>query len=173
MIDPAEKTFRRRFDAITVLLVESLGAFPGIQDEVPSAGFLGAFLQRTQKHASKPSTLSGRVDRHEPDLRLGRAVQMQTADGKCLAVRRAYHQMNAFIFTVITLRAPRLVPSRAEHAPAEIEIAFEIPIIFRRNERRIRQRIGRNFIRIVHTVKMRTAENFANVNLRQRGGGDQ
>ncbi len=103
MIDPAEKTLRRTFDAVTVLLVKSQGAFAGVQDEVAGSGFLGAFFQRAQNHAPESATLGLWIDRHETNLRFRWAIQMKATDGQCVTIRRADHQVNAFVLAIVAL----------------------------------------------------------------------
>ena len=107
MIDPAEKTLRRTFDAVTVLLVKSQGAFAGVQDEVAGAGPLDILVnnvfQRAQNHAPESATLGLRIDRHETNLRFRWAIQMKATDGQCFTVLRAHHQMNAFVLAIVAL----------------------------------------------------------------------
>ena len=146
VIDPAEKAFRGAFDTVTVLLVKTLGAFASVQDEVTGAGFLSAFFQRAQNHAPESATLRPRINRHEPNLRFRRAIQMKATDGQCFTVLRAHHQMNAFVLAIIAFRSLRLLPGRPQHAPAQIEIALEFRGINGRDQRRARQRIVRPLV---------------------------
>ncbi len=173
MIDLAEKPLGRAFDDVAVLLVETLRAFAGIQHDAVRPGLAGTIFQRPQKYAAESAALRLRINRHETDLCFTRRVQMEATSCERVAVRRANHQVDALVLAIVTLGTPRLLPRRAEDAPAEIEIALEFGFIGRGNERGAGHRIRRKARGIIHNGKMRPPKKSATANIQKRESGDQ
>ncbi len=68
MIDPTEKSRRRPFDTVTMLIVKPLCALARVEHDRPRTGFLRPLLEGSENQAPKAATLRPGIDRHEADL---------------------------------------------------------------------------------------------------------
>ena len=114
---------------VTVPGVEAHGGIACVQHDGFGATRPGSTLELTQDGAADALTALRLVDRHEPNLRLARRIEMKTPGADSVAGRIEHEQMSARMVEFVPFAAARLSPWSAEHTPAQIII--ERPLGFR------------------------------------------